>query len=92
MLRLLPRPRWRPTARDWWDYFGSFGDDFFGDDPLDGGDDPSEADQLTELDSDVDPPAPSTRQLLSCGTNSLAGSWRSIRRARRATRCSHRRQ
>jgi hypothetical protein len=22
----------RPTLREWWSYFGSFGDDFFGDD------------------------------------------------------------
>ncbi len=32
MLRLPPcRPR-RPTARDWWAYFGSFGDDCFDED------------------------------------------------------------
>jgi hypothetical protein len=28
----LLRSRRRPTLRDWWAYFGSFGDDFFGDD------------------------------------------------------------
>ena len=33
MLRFpIFRSRRRPTMRDWWAYFGSFGDDFFGDD------------------------------------------------------------
>jgi hypothetical protein len=34
MTRLLFfRSRRRLAAREWWAYFGSFGDDFFGDDP-----------------------------------------------------------
>jgi hypothetical protein len=28
----LLRSTRRPTSLDWWAYFGSFGDDFFGDD------------------------------------------------------------
>ena len=33
MLRICPKTqRHRPSIRGWWAYFGSFGDDIFGDD------------------------------------------------------------
>lgn len=31
---LIERLRCRPPTRDWWAYFGAFGDDFFGDDVI----------------------------------------------------------
>ena len=76
----LFRPRRRPTASDWWEYLGSFGDDFFGDDLVGDGDELSEAVALTGTVRNVAAPAASNRQLLSCGTDSLAPIRRSNRR------------
>jgi hypothetical protein len=42
LLSSLFRARRRPTASDWWEFFGSFGDDFFGDDLVGDGDEPFE--------------------------------------------------